>query len=383
MDLEDIIFLIDELYFSTLEEQDQKLRVFYKNFARLKLSQEHQHGFLKIVMPKIHSLLTKSVIRKDLLLLSLLSEQNFNILELFLEYEKGCFELNLQQPSSLYDFCIFKKEHWILEIIRNFNQIDEGVFGSNICNKLIVLKSLDLTINEFNPKLLEDIFAIIFLTERHIDESNPDIFKNNEVIVRSILHLIKGVFDSLKLKNLYVKGTEDYERFIKLSKFIHDAFWRLELVTHIKKNPDVSTPKMLCYMLAPPMSLLAMCLRHGDFTRAHQVVEIFDLQDTELAKELLFTEKLRDLRNHCKRFCKIQLMKKLSPSISVQGNDDNLIKTILDLPSVKIQREFEDIVENSTDKNYLCHYKSENEKFMNLMDLLCTQSSNEEMSTIF
>ncbi|XP_044744679.1 zinc finger FYVE domain-containing protein 26 [Coccinella septempunctata] len=529
--MEESISLIQELDGLISEENEEKfgrLNI-YRTIACWRIPQEHEAaiGLLKIVMPKIQLLIDKGTLRKDLISLSILATQNFNLLEKLLKYEKEYFYLNLDQYSSLYKFCIFKKEHWIAAVEKNFrpSSFERRVFSDDISKKLIVLKCLDSTINKFNLnkivsalkdyeefhgnddtldhlvfelkkfldiimfcrgigndvdekevynvmcaknildtlsifiplektenwpsitqklkkydesyystcsdllkksevfkvftilatvfniqyiyttephsmndvleelkkkllsidnstlvlELLEDIFAILFLTEKHMDESKPDIFKNNEAVIRSILYVVKGAIEELQLKGIY-RNSENYERFTSLCRYVHDTLWRLQIVTTVKSKPVRDSEKILCYMLASPMSLLCMCLRQGSFDEAHQVVKIFDMREVDAAKELVFTENLRELRTESRKLCRMQKIQD-SSKITTESMENFKGKILKDL-NTSIGKKFQQIPESRTCPSDLCHYKLKNEMFMNLVDFMCTESSDLNMSYI-
>ncbi|XP_045461225.1 zinc finger FYVE domain-containing protein 26 [Harmonia axyridis] len=533
--MEDSVSIIKELDLLISDEEEKKFegRNVYKFIACWKISQEREQaiGFLKIVMPKIQFLIEKGLLRRDLIFLSILATQNFNFLEKLLKYEKECFSLNVDHYSSLYTYCIFKKEHWISAVEKNFRpSFETRVFSDNISKKLIVLKCLNSTINKFNLnkivsalkdyeefhgnddtldhlvfelkkcldiiifcrsirgdvdekevynvmcaknmvetlsifiplektenwlsiaqklkkydesyyntcpdslkksevfklftilatvfniekiyrteplsmtkilddlknkllkidnpplilELLEDIFAILFLSEKHLDESKPDVFKNNEAVIRSILYIIKEVIGVLKLKGVY-KNTENCERFTTLCRYVHDTCWRLEIVSTLKTNSINNSEKILHYMLASPMSLLSMCLRQGGFSQAHEVVEIFDMNDDEAAKELTNTENLRKLRLESRKLCRIQKIKESSnfssPVIETESLENFKNRALRDLNSC-IRKKFQKIAEDAECPSHLCHYKLKNETFMNIIDFMCTESSDLDLNNI-
>lgn len=421
--MDEPISITKELDSLIAEDESKKIgdRNIYRIIACWKLPQEHEQaiGCLKIVMPKIEYLIDKNVLRKDLISLSILATQNFNFLEKLLKYEKEFVSLDLNY-TSLYKYCIFKKDHWIAAVEKNFRpSYETKVFSDSISKKLIVLKCLNSTINKFNLnkivsalkdyeefhgnddtldhlvfelkkcldiiifcrnignnvdekevynvmcaknmldtlsifiplektenwsaiaqklkkydesyfnissdslkksevfkvftilatvlnikniyktepnsmnnildnlkgkllkltnttlilELLEDIFATLFISENHTDENKPDIFKNNEAVIRSVLYVIKEVIEEQQLKGVY-KNSENNERFTTLCRYVHDCFWRLEIVSTVKFKSIDNSEKILNYMLASPISLLSMCLRQGCFDQAHQVVEV-------------------------------------------------------------------------------------------------------------
>ncbi|KAK9880596.1 hypothetical protein WA026_011836 [Henosepilachna vigintioctopunctata] len=523
--IRDQISDISDIDLLAFELKNENFKTFYSYFAKVNIPVQYELEFSEY-LTEIYNLIGKGEIRKDLILLSLLATQNVYVLEKFMERERRIFKLESKEPSMLSNFCMFKKQHWISEIIHNFSSVGKNFVKKNIYNKIIVLKCLELTVNELNLdklistcdefneelekddslkkfirelnrfidiicfcssincsvdknevfnvlcnknmldtlslfinfedsknwdvifkkleeqdnllnssavdnfkesyvfklftifatlldienihenhstsinniiedikekllqiensdlalELLEDIFCILFITENHLDGRRPHIFKNSEITIRYILNLLKDLLTELNKRNIFSEGSVNGERFLKLKKYVFDALWRLELVTDVKCNISIKS-KILNYMLASPESLLVMCLREGRFDRAHQVIEIFNLGDTELANELHFNENMRHLRKDLKEINYTE--NKDTQDITLETEQklpcDFLIR-LSESFSYKITESEDEKCSSST--NFLSHYSSQNGKFMNIMDLLCTNSSIQKLGSL-
>ncbi|XP_044264148.1 zinc finger FYVE domain-containing protein 26 [Tribolium madens] len=372
------------------------------------------------LIPKIYYLYERQVLRKDLVYLSLLASQNHALLGKFIDYDKSIYSLDVSDPVSLYDYHVYKKQHWVYEIIDNPGNYPKLVDLKNIYNKFQMIKfvketnlsvveidQLESLTREINFEFLDDfwkfyveeitrfistvkfcktlktdandsdlfVFAskntpldtlsrftdlgdatqwenissklacnhdqfIIFtgftilatLINLLIDNYNPNLKKDHinalfetlksklidlkdkqlqiellenifrlmfhrkaheftckEKEIRFVLFLLKSVTEELKLKKVYERDSDHYRRLSTLSNYVTDALWRLDLILNTKITPKIQE-QLLNYMLAPPESLIHICLKRQNFERAHQVIEIFDLRDSDLANEVNYAE---------------------------------------------------------------------------------------------
>lgn len=393
---------------------------FYKKFGEYKINTKYDdHNLMEIILPKIFKLIDDGVLQKDILYLTLLANRNEDLLQKCAKYSKQIFQLSVDEPSTLFDYCLYKKQHWFNEIISNCNNELPSVFNETILNKIFTLKCIEITnsqcidldelqqiirkvklelldpfwqfyikeinqiitwykfcekhsqtlnptdiflyscnnslletLSEFlqlnqlewneiydlfqnfesnntdksqsfaftmfyllsniikliNPdedinhnnvnliidkikteilginnlklqiELLENIFILIFLQQKHLINKNKtkrninlDKYVCNEREVRLLLYLLKSILDDVKLKNIY-NNTPEYKQFTNLNKYVIDASWRMELIMHVK--PNQCENNLLNYMLAPPESLIYMCLKQEDINRAYQVIRV-------------------------------------------------------------------------------------------------------------
>ncbi|KAF5289881.1 hypothetical protein FQR65_LT02015 [Abscondita terminalis] len=115
------------------------------------------------VLPKIYELIQNKQIKKDLVFLSLLANNDKNVISKFIDYEKSLIKLDLKNPTLFYDYCLFTEKHWILDIIQNDITFDD-VFTAN---SLSILKNLRLicTTNQENINL-DKIYDILCKVDR-------------------------------------------------------------------------------------------------------------------------------------------------------------------------------------------------------------------------
>ncbi|KAJ8973557.1 hypothetical protein NQ317_018402 [Molorchus minor] len=66
----------------------------------------------------------------------------FRLVQKCIKYYKTVFKLNVKCPESLFDYVIFKKQHWFYKILRNCN---EYAFNEDITNKVITIKLIEAT----------------------------------------------------------------------------------------------------------------------------------------------------------------------------------------------------------------------------------------------
>lgn len=374
----------------------------------------------KAIIPSLRTLCENGKLQKDIVYLSLLAARNSKLaLETFLEYDKVSVTLDNLTSQSIFEYCIFKKQHWFTETLNNLNTLGKQHFSTEIYKKLLILRLFNLTnvasidttavkailneiqrddndilinfyinkvenavdlvdfissiasttnmnvneiiyftVNNSNiktismymdlkqthnwesiikqidddnleifkafavvfsilmclnicdpPQSVEDIlrsaeaqllsmrnkklqleviktiFTLLFLSKEQLqDYSNQKGYVNEVEGTSIILHFLKSVFQTIKLKNLLERNTDEFTVFAEVDKHLIDALWRHELVTTIKTVDSLSSKKnrLLSYMLAAPESLIYMCLKKGNFERALQVIQVRDVSTISL-----------------------------------------------------------------------------------------------------
>lgn len=209
------------------------------------------------------------VIRNSLLksfceFLSLAERKNWKRIAEFLRENSR----NVDEENDV--FICFTIIHTILEMITTKNYFD-GVLEQS--------KEDFLRITDPKLKLLviKLTFTLIFLQKHHLkhnDLANNE-YLNNTRTLSTILQFLKATFDTIKLQKIFHKNTEEYNVFVELNKNLADAIWRYELIADVKLSKcTILRRHPISYMLAPPESLLNLCLKGGDFERAEQVVKV-------------------------------------------------------------------------------------------------------------
>ncbi|KAJ8925266.1 hypothetical protein NQ315_009094 [Exocentrus adspersus] len=243
--------------------------------------------------------------------------------------------------------------------------------------KILSIKNLSLQV-----EILENIFVILFVKSDHIVENNLESrFICNEKQIRLILYFLKMVMDDIKLLNAFNKKSEEFVKFNTLNKSVADAIWRIELIENVKEQRKYET-NLLRYMLAPPESLIYMCIKRADFKRAQQVLEIFGFKKTFISAEIECIEKFQLLRKELKRYFKLCDVQKGDTKTSVPSTESVLITMVENFfksYTTPFNHEAEQFVtDKSKEKKFLDHLKYENEAFMDTFDLAITQPKNVE-----
>lgn len=127
-------------------------------------------------------------------------------------------------------------------------------------------------------EVIKVLFIVIFLRKEHlktITGEEQQEYLNDCSSLNGILQFLKDIFEIIKIQNRFNKESAEYKTFMKFNKYLVDAVWRLELISHVKASKLTILPhRLISYMLAPPESLIYMCLKSKDFERAQQVIRV-------------------------------------------------------------------------------------------------------------
>ncbi|KAJ3648482.1 hypothetical protein Zmor_020282 [Zophobas morio] len=124
---------------------------------------------------------------------------------------------------------------------------------------------LSLQNKQLQVELLENVFSLLFHRSRNE-------FTCKEKEIRFILFLLKSVIEELQLKKTHEKTSPEHKKLSSLMNLVTDSLWRLDLIINTKMTPKIEE-RLLNYMLAPPASLIHLCLKRRNFERAHQVIQ--------------------------------------------------------------------------------------------------------------
>ncbi|KAG6461690.1 hypothetical protein O3G_MSEX012782 [Manduca sexta] len=135
-------------------------------------------------------------------------------------------------------------------------------------------------------------------------------------------------------------------------------------------------------MLAKPTCLVALALYHNDFPKANQILEMFDLADSEIATEVTFTEQLRNLVAKIKNIIYYRddtryPTKELSALSVVSTEVMGLVEGFL--ASNRAPNSF-DIMELGARHPHLQLYNHQNAPFINAVDILLSSGLNREIT---
>ncbi|CAG9766398.1 unnamed protein product [Ceutorhynchus assimilis] len=257
-------------------------------------------------------------------------------------------------------------------LIRNNNSLNINEILTQIQMELLNIKDHKLQL-----QLLQVIFSCIFLKSSHIDNSSTDKYICNEKELRIILFTLKTVMEEIKFKRIY--DEDNLAKLNELYKMVTDASWRLELIISVVPAGKCND-NLLQYLLAEPESLINLCLKSNcDFNRASQVLQIFSLESSSLAQEILYTEKLQELKDIFKKTSKIRNIHQDTPELAVPkiklNLDDIAEEFFRKHPNNKCEESDKIIQENLECYPFLDHFKSENELLMNILDLAITQTN--------
>ncbi|XP_063539448.1 zinc finger FYVE domain-containing protein 26 homolog [Cydia strobilella] len=160
------------------------------------------------------------------------------------------------------------------------------------------------------------------------------------------------------------------------------------LASTISATDDVTSSTkgnidFISVMLAKPNSLVALALYHNDFSKANQIIEMFDLADAEIATEVSFTEQLR------------HLVAKIKNIIYYKGDTPYATKELsaLSVVSTEVMGLVEGFLASNRPPNFsfdviqlaACHphlqlYSHQNASFINAVDILLSSGLNREIT---
>ncbi|RVE55328.1 hypothetical protein evm_000226 [Chilo suppressalis] len=143
-----------------------------------------------------------------------------------------------------------------------------------------------------------------------------------------------------------------------------------------------NTIDFISTMLAQPNCLVALALYNNDFSKANQILEMFDLADSEIATEVTFTEQLRHLVAKIKNIIYYRddtryATKELSSLSVVSTEVMGLVEGFL--ASNRVPHSF-DILELATRHPHLQLYSHQNAPFINAVDILLSSGLNREIT---
>lgn len=181
--MEEILIIIESLLKSEVEEGSNLHRKFYKKVCKFKFTEKNEITYLtEYALPKIQLLCDKQILRKDIMYLTLIAYNNLDVLKKCFEFDKSVYKLKIEDPSSLYDYGIFKKQHWFYEALNNYDEVKAN-FNKNISHKILALKVIEVTNSREIP--LEQIKILL----ENIDTVDMDVFW--KYYIKEIQHLIR------------------------------------------------------------------------------------------------------------------------------------------------------------------------------------------------
>lgn len=129
---------INTILIDLLSSEDKDCSYVYPILSNLKLNDEQLKN-LEII-PKLYLLYDKGILRKDLVLFSLLVNADRRYFEELIKFEKAVLQLNLEDGTTLFDFSYEKKKNWFLELIENDFGNLRSVFTEETLQRINVIK---------------------------------------------------------------------------------------------------------------------------------------------------------------------------------------------------------------------------------------------------
>ncbi|KAK5647689.1 hypothetical protein RI129_002581 [Pyrocoelia pectoralis] len=299
-------------------------------------------------------------------------------------------KLNINEDSSETDtlraYVILLNLFECLKMCKNVTVSNETLeYKDDISDKINDIKNklIDLRNFKLQVELLENIFAMLFLQERHLNgcpDKNGNNFFCNEKEVRLILVLLKSVMDDMKRNNVTDKRSEEYRKFTELNKNVTDGLWRLELL--VSDSMLTYTNKLekniISYLLSPSESLIHLSLKQNNLNKALQVIQIFNLQHSSIASEINYNVNFINLKANLRKSFKMQQITKDNPNIIVDSQSiEEIVHDFFKTNSIETMDDVQEPVNNSGHHlvEGIC---SKTFTFMNIIDLILTLPNNSE-----
>ncbi|KAB0805691.1 hypothetical protein PPYR_02661 [Photinus pyralis] len=244
-------------------------------------------------------------------------------------------------------------------------------YKDEISDKISIIKMKLTNLRDFKMQveILENIFVLLFLQEKHLNgcpDKNGNNFYCTEKEVRLILMLLKTVMDNMKIETTH-KQSDEYRRFTELNRNVSDGLWRLELlVSDLNKKYEKN---VISYLLSSPESLIHLSLKQNDFNKAHQVIQIFNIQHSNIASEINYSVNFIDLKANLRKSYKMQQIAQKNPNISVDCHSREEILNEFFKTNYIESREPE---ENSSNRHLVENIGPQTFKFMTIVDLILT-----------
>ncbi|OWR53816.1 hypothetical protein KGM_204158 [Danaus plexippus plexippus] len=321
---------------------------------------------------------------------------------LFLRYEYfSCYEHNQDFPCGTHSECSYfysKKQN---KSPKTTNSSDRGFICNAFTTQIILntLKQCFESLDErWDVRKIDNASSVYSRYKRLIDVVNHSLWKMQLVSTlspdTSPLQL-KLCLDYVEVDNSSEEDDLPVEQKISRRKpkmrrrhtNPRSENGQIMLSSTISASEDAYTSKkntidFISIMLAKPNCLVALALYQNDFSKANQILEMFDLSDSEIATEVTFTEQLRHLiakiKNIiCYRDCSRYPTKELSALSVVSTEVMGLVEGFL--ASNRPPNSF-DIIELGARHPHLQLYSHQNAPFINAVDILLSSGLNREIT---
>ncbi|KAL4709851.1 hypothetical protein ACJJTC_000338 [Scirpophaga incertulas] len=319
---------------------------------------------------------------------------------LFLRYEYfSCHEHGQEFPCGTHSECsyFYSKKQTTSRMCKNSNNV--GFMCSSYTAQIILnilkvsLEKLDSNINRMeNDQALSTRYHNLVKAVNHsiwklqlVSTLSPDA---NPLQIKLCLDYVE--VNGSSEEDERANDTKTFRKKIKSKKKHSNSKTEEHVMTAstVSANEDVfvcaknNSIDFISIMLAKPNCLVALALYNNDFSKANQILEMFDLADSEIATEVTFTEQLRhlvakiknviyyrdDIRYPTKEFSALSVV-----STEVMGLVEGF------LASNRAPHSY-DIIELSAHHPHLQLYSHQNAPFINAVDILLSSGLNSEIT---
>ncbi|XP_060805069.1 zinc finger FYVE domain-containing protein 26 homolog isoform X2 [Amyelois transitella] len=316
---------------------------------------------------------------------------------LFLRFEYfSCHEHNQEYPCGTHSECSYFYSKKQTTSPNNIKSNSSGFMCNSLTTQL-VLNTLKLCLEKLEDSAGEDMNQNVLSRLTHMVK-----VVNNSIWKLQLVSTLSPDPSPVQLKLCldYVEvdeSSEDDERELELKasrkkpkprrRHTNNKSEDHMLASTISANDDVLSTKgnvidFISIMLAKPNCLVALALYSNDFSKANQILEMFDLADSEIATEVTFTEQLRHLVTKIKNIIYYRddtryPTKELSALSVISTEVMGLVEGFL--ASNRSPNSF-DIIDLASRHPHLQLYNHQNAPFINAVDILLSSGLNREIT---
>lgn len=184
-----------------LSNEDKNRWKFYNALMNIKLNIEDVQK--SEIIHKLYALYEKNIIRKDLILFSLLVNEDKTLFEQVVAYDNSKIKLDLEQRTTIFDYTQVKKRNWFLDIIEEDYPNLDNIFNQDVLLKIYFVKLIYFS-NLQNVDI-EDIKHVFNKIEHKIWEDEIVTTYTNETkhILNVIEHVTRHTKENCDTTELY------------------------------------------------------------------------------------------------------------------------------------------------------------------------------------
>ena len=167
----------------------------YLSVLTLKLEPSEVSLFTE-VLPGIYRLFETGKARKDLFFLSASCNECGNVAEELSRYEQENCVLNVADPVQVFNFCVYKKKHWFLEVVEREDYDDR--FPGPVRQKISLLRLFRST----NTGNFSDLAGAVGYVHENRDEF-VNVYTHHVQCVIELVNFLKGMNDDVTHSDVY------------------------------------------------------------------------------------------------------------------------------------------------------------------------------------